>query len=150
MSAELELFLVVVAVVVAVLLVLVVLFKTSWQVAEPDEALIISGLGASGPPAGAGESMGFRIVTGKGALIMPGLTKVRTLSLEAHESEITVPCVSQQKIRLDLRGVVVYKVGDDYRSIANAARRISIDQRSSSSPRSRTSSSATCARSPDP
>jgi len=31
--------------------------------------------------------------------------------------------VSQQKIRLDLRGVVVYKVGDDYRSIANAARR---------------------------
>ena len=33
-----------------------------------------------------------------------------------------MPCVSQQKIRLDLRGVVVYKVGDDYRSIANAAR----------------------------
>ena len=34
-----------------------------------------------------------------------------------------MPCVSQQKIRLDLRGVVVYKVGDDYPSIANAARR---------------------------
>ena len=31
--------------------------------------------------------------------------------------------MSQQKIRVDLRGVVVYKVGDDYRSIANAARR---------------------------
>jgi uncharacterized membrane protein YqiK len=43
--------------------------------------------------------------------------------LEAHESEMQVPCVSQQKIGLDLRGVVVYKVGDDYRSIANAARR---------------------------
>ena len=56
-------------------------------------------------------------------LVIPGVTKVRTLSLEAHESEITVPCVSQQKIRLDLRGVVVYKVGDDYPSIANAARR---------------------------
>ena len=55
--------------------------------------------------------------------ILPGVTKVRTLSLEAHESEITVPCVSQQKIRLDLRGVVVYKVGDDFPSIANAARR---------------------------
>jgi uncharacterized membrane protein YqiK len=48
---------------------------------------------------------------------------VRTLSLEAHESEIQVPCVSQQKIKLDLRGVVVYKVGDDFPSIANAARR---------------------------
>jgi uncharacterized membrane protein YqiK len=67
--------------------------------------------------------MGFRIITGRGALIMPGITKVRTLSLEAHESEIQVPCVSQQKIQLDLRGVVVYKVGDDFRSIANAARR---------------------------
>ncbi len=109
--------------VIVVIVILVVLFKTSWRVAEPDEALIISGLRSAGPPEGAGETLGFRIVTGRGALVMPGLTKVRTLSLEAHESEITVPCVSQQKIRLDLRGVVVYKVGDDYRSIANAARR---------------------------
>jgi uncharacterized membrane protein YqiK len=67
--------------------------------------------------------MRFKIVTGGGAMVLPGLSKVRTLSLMAHESEITVPCVSQQKIRLDLRGVIVYKVGDDYRSIANAARR---------------------------
>jgi len=93
-------------------------------VAEPDEALIISGPGGGKSPAGvAGESMHFKIVTGGGTLVVPGLSKVRALSLMAHESEITVPCVSQQKIRLDLRGVVVYKVGDDYRSIANAARR---------------------------
>src|SRR5438309_4483090 len=102
--------------------VLIVLFRTSWRIAEPDEALIISGFGARSTP-GIGESMGFRIVTGRGAFVIPALTKVRTLSLEAHESEITVPCVSQQKIRLDLRGVVVYKVGDDFPSIANAARR---------------------------
>ena len=112
-----------IAVVVIVLLVLLTLFRMSWRVAEPDEALIISGPGGGRPPAGAGESMGFRIVTGRGTLVWPGLSKVRALSLMAHESEITVPCVSQQKIRLDLRGVVVYKVGDDYRSIANAARR---------------------------
>ena len=99
------------------------LFRLAWRVAEPDEALIISGLRASGRPDGTGESMGFGIVTGRGCLIVPGVTKVRTLSLEAHESEIIVPCVSQQKIRVDLRGIVVYKVGDDYRSIANAARR---------------------------
>ena len=67
--------------------------------------------------------MHFKIVTGGGTVVVPGLSKVRAMSLMAHESEITVPCVSQQKIRLDLRGVVVYKVGDDYRSIANAARR---------------------------
>jgi flotillin len=110
-------------VIVLVIIVGLVLFRRSWRVAEPDEALIISGFRSAGPPEGALESMGFRIVTGRGAFVIPGITKVRTLSLEAHESEITVPCVSQQKIRLDLRGVVVYKVGDDYRSIANAARR---------------------------
>lgn len=112
--------------VLGVLLILVLaftLFRLSWRVAEPDEALIISGFRTSDRPEGVGESMGFRIVTGRGCMVVPGVTKVRTLSLEAHESEIQVPCVSQQKIQLDLRGVVVYKVGDDYRSIANAARR---------------------------
>ncbi|MFL6241203.1 MAG: flotillin family protein [Actinomycetes bacterium] len=101
----------------------VVVFRISWRVAEPDEALIISGFRTSERPEGVGESMGFRIVTGRGCLVVPGLTKVRRLSLEAHESQISVPCVSQQKISLTLEGVVVYKVGDDYRSIANAARR---------------------------
>ncbi|MEA2684279.1 MAG: flotillin [Chloroflexota bacterium] len=106
-----------------VLVVAALLFRLAWRVAEPDEALIISGFRTGDRPDGVGESMGFRIVTGRGCLIMPGVTKVRRLSLEAHESEMQVPCVSQQKLRLDLRGVVVYKVGDDYRSIANAARR---------------------------
>ena len=118
-------FLVAVAVgVLVVLLVLILLLKSAWRIAEPDEALIISGP-ARGHTAGgvAGESMRFKIVTGGATTVVPGLSKVRTLSLMAHESEITVPCVSQQKIRLDLRGVIVYKVGDDYRSIANAARR---------------------------
>jgi uncharacterized membrane protein YqiK len=104
--------------VVVVLLALLFLFKSSWRIAEPDEALIISAIRG-----GHSDGMGFRIITGKGTIVIPGLVKVRTLSLMAHESEITVPCVSQQKIRLDLRGVVVYKVGDDNRSIANAARR---------------------------
>jgi flotillin len=114
---------VIIGIVVAVLVILVVLFRMSWRIAEPDEALIISGFRSRGALDGPGGKMGFRIVTGRGALVVPGVTKVRTLSLEAHESEIQVPCVSQQKIKLDLRGVVVYKVGDDFPSIANAARR---------------------------
>jgi uncharacterized membrane protein YqiK len=107
-----------------VLILLILLFKSTWRIAEPDEALIISGI-SGGKTAGGvtGESMKFKIVTGGGTVVMPGLSKVRAISLMAHESEIVVPCVSQQKIRLDLRGVIVYKVGDDFRSIANAARR---------------------------
>ena len=110
-------------IVVVALLIVVWLFRASWRVAEPDEALIVSGLRTGQRPEGVGESMGFRIVTGRGTLVTPFLTKVRNLSLEAHESEIQVAAVSQQKIQVELRGVVVYKVGDDYRSIANAARR---------------------------
>src|SRR3954470_20618075 len=112
-----------IVVVVGVLLAVAIIFRIAWRVAEPDEALIISGFRTNERPEGVGESMGFRIVTGRGCLVAPGLTKVRSLSLEAHESEIQVPCVSQQKISMTLSGVVVYKVGDDYRSIANAARR---------------------------
>jgi len=63
----------------------------------------------------------------------------------AHESEVSVPCVSQQKIRLDLRGVIVYKVGDDYRSIANAARRFLDRPAAELESKVQTSSSATCA-----
>jgi uncharacterized membrane protein YqiK len=120
-----DMFLVGVGVAALVLIILfVILFKSTWRIAEPDEALVISGISRGHSAGGvAGESMRFKIVTGGGAMVLPGLSKVRTLSLMAHESEITVPCVSQQKIRLDLRGVIVYKVGDDYRSIANAARR---------------------------
>jgi flotillin len=106
------------------LILFIIAFKSTWRIAEPDEALVISGISRGHSAGGvAGESMRFKIVTGGGAMVLPGLSKVRALSLMAHESEITVPCVSQQKIRLDLRGVIVYKVGDDYRSIANAARR---------------------------
>jgi flotillin len=114
---------VILGIIIGGLLLLVLLFRAAWRVAEPDEALIVSGFRTSQRPDGVGESMGFRIVTGRGCLVAPGITRVRRLSLEAHESEIGVPCVSQQKIRIDLRGVIVYKVGDDYRSIANAARR---------------------------
>ena len=118
-------FLVALGVGVLILVILfVIAFKSTWRIAEPDEALVISGISRGHSAGGvAGESMRFKIVTGGGAMVLPGLSKVRALSLMAHESEITVPCVSQQKIRLDLRGVIVYKVGDDYRSIANAARR---------------------------
>src|SRR5262245_56565376 len=101
-----------------IVIFVVILFRLTWRVAEPDEALVISGFRTSDRPEGVGESMGFRIVTGRGCMVMPGLTKVRRLSLEAHESQIAVPCVSKQKIALSLEGVVVYKVGDDYRSIA--------------------------------
>jgi uncharacterized membrane protein YqiK len=111
--------LIIVAIPVALALLIALIVKLTWKVAEPNEALIVSGMGASGQAVG----LGFRIVVGKGTLVLPGLQTVRRLSLAAHKAELTVDCVTTQGIPVHVRGVVVYKVGDGFGEIANAARR---------------------------
>ena len=106
-------------------LVLIGLFKLMWRVAEPNEALIISG--SKTKMEGLEEGMNFRIVTGRGTLVLPGVQAVRKLSLDLNQTELSVDCVTHQGIPLKIRGVVIFKVGDDFVSIANAARRF-LDQ----------------------
>src|SRR6266511_4099701 len=110
-----------------VLIVLFIMFKAMWRVAEPNEALVISGLREHAEPEGVGESLGFKIVTGKGTFVIPGVQQVRRLSLDLREAELTIECVTHQGIPVGVQGVVIFKVGDDYASIANAARRF-LDQ----------------------
>ncbi|MFI5960753.1 flotillin family protein [Streptomyces asoensis] len=106
-------------------LALIGAFKLMWRVAEPNEALIISG--SKHKLEGLEEGMGFRIVTGRGTLVTPGMQAVRKLSLDLNQTELHVDCVTHQGIPLKVRGVVIFKVGDDFVSIANAARRF-LDQ----------------------
>ena len=113
--------------VVAGLVLAVVIFKMMWRVAEPNEALIISGLRHQNAGDDVQESLGFKIVTGKGVLVAPGIQVVRRLSLDLREADLAIECVTHQGIPLGIRGVVIYKVGDDFASIANAARRF-LDQ----------------------
>jgi flotillin len=94
-----------------------------YRVAEPNEALIISGLRAHHGPEGDAAGLGFKIVVGKGAFVIPGLQKVRRLSLDIHEAELDLQCVTTQGIPVGVKAVVIYKIADDYQSIANAARR---------------------------
>jgi flotillin len=117
---------------VAALLLLALLaglFRAMWRVAEPNEGLIISGLRSHPPDSelDVEESLGFKIVTGKGTLVIPGVQRVRRLSLDLHETEMEIDCVTVQGIPLRVKGVAIFKVGDDYASIANAARRF-LDQ----------------------
>ncbi|WP_035847161.1 SPFH domain-containing protein [Kitasatospora azatica] len=109
----------------AAVLVIIVIFKLCWRVAEPNEALIISG--SKHRTEGLGEGLGFRVVTGRGTLVTPGVQVVRKLSLDLNESELDVECVTSQGIPVQVKGVVIFKVGDDAVSIANAARRF-LDQ----------------------
>ena len=107
---------------IALVIVVALIFRAMWRVAEPNEAMIISGFKHE-PVEGVGESMGFKIVTGKGVLVLPGFQRVRTLSLDANETELNITCVTTQGIPVIVKAVVIYKVGDDFVSISNAGRR---------------------------
>ncbi|MGC0316654.1 SPFH domain-containing protein [Kitasatospora acidiphila] len=93
-----------------------------WHVPAPNEALLISGSKRQA------QDTQFRIVTGHGSFVMPVKQKARMLSLALREAEIAEDCVTQQGIRLTVRAVTVFKVGDDHLSIANAARRFLTEQ----------------------
>jgi uncharacterized membrane protein YqiK len=60
--------------------------------------------------------------------VLPIKQKARFLSLALREAEIVEECVTNQGIRLNVRAVSVFKVGDDPASIANAARRFLSEQ----------------------
>jgi flotillin len=114
-----------VAVVAAVALV-AALIKLTWRVAEPNEALVISGAGAVGgvlSGEGDAETPSYKIAVGKGALVIPGLQTVRKLSLNAKKADLAVQTVTSQGVPVSVRGVVIYKVGNTPREIANAASR---------------------------
>src|SRR5260221_12909099 len=92
------------------------------RVPEPNEALLISGSKRRR------EATQFRIVTGHGSFVLPVKQKARLLSLALQEAEIVEDCITNQGIRLNVRAVAAFKVGDDSVSIANAARRFLSEQ----------------------
>ncbi len=107
--------------IVVVLLLVLVVFRLVWRVAEPDEALILSGLSKRNNATA--EGLDFKIVTGTGTVVLPGLQTVRSLKLSLYETPLDVTCVTTQGIPVIVRGVVIFKIGDTQPFIANAARR---------------------------
>jgi flotillin len=93
-----------------------------WHVPAPNEALLISGSKRRR------DATQFRILTGHGSFVMPVLRQARMLSLALREAEIVEECITNQGIRLNVRAVAAFKVGDDQASIANAARRFLSEQ----------------------
>jgi flotillin len=93
-----------------------------WHVPAPNEALLISGSRRKA------EDTQFRIVTGHGCFVMPIKQKARFLSLSLQEAEIAEDCITTQGIRLHIRAIAAFKIGDDPVSISNAARRFLSEQ----------------------
>lgn len=69
---------IVIGIVVAAFIFGSITFRAMWRVAEPNEALVISGVRH-----GKEDALGFKIVTGAGTLVAPGLQTVRRLSFAA-------------------------------------------------------------------
>lgn len=92
-----------------------------YKVPRPDEAMLISGgnHGASTP---------FRVVTGRGAFVLPFFRKASFLTLSMSEAEVEEVCVTRQGISLAVRAVIAFKVGNDAQSIVNAGQRFLSDQ----------------------
>jgi uncharacterized membrane protein YqiK len=103
-----------------VLILLAILFKALWQVPAADEALIVTGVGVKGRAVG---DRIFKIITGGGAFVVPVLQKAQYLGMSADKALLEVEGVDSQKIPVGVRGVAIFKVGDDERSITNAATR---------------------------
>lgn len=93
-----------------------------YHVPAPDEAMLISGGKAKGSEAP------FRVVTGRGAYVVPVFRKVRFITLSMAEAEVEENCVTKQGIALEVKAVIAFKVGNDTVSIVNAAQRFLSDQ----------------------
>ena len=88
-------------------------------------------------------------------MVIPAMQKAQYLSLQADKAILEVEGVDSQKIPVGVRGVAIFKVGDDAMSITNATTRFLHDQGAAARPAatrrcttsSARSSTATCARS---
>jgi flotillin len=93
-----------------------------YHVPAPDQAMLISGGKSKGSEAP------FRVVTGRGAYVVPMFRKVRFITLSMAESEVQENCVTKQGIALQVKAVIAFKVGNDTESIVNASQRFLSDQ----------------------
>jgi flotillin len=93
-----------------------------YRVPDPDEAMLISGgsAGSDGTP--------FRVVTGRGAFVLPFLRRASFLTLAMQEAVVEEHCVTHQGITIAASAVCAFKVANDNESIVNAAQRFLSDQ----------------------
>lgn len=122
-----------VAVIVAIAIIVgIILYKSMYQVASPDEALIITGKSKKGktvpnPEAGGDPTdllAGQRIVVGSGTLVKPMVERVHRMSLRSHNIPLNVNgVVSLSNIPLTIEATAVVKVGGTEKDIRAAAQR---------------------------
>ncbi len=110
-----------------ILLVIFVLFglvASRYKKVGPNQVLVISGLKhtITDPVTGKKERVGYRIVKGGGAIVLPVVERVDVLSLEIMTIEVQTPEVyTEQGVPVTVDGVAQIKIKGDDVSIRTAA-----------------------------
>jgi flotillin len=105
------------AALIVVIVLLVMYIARRYQVAGPNEALIIAGARGSKVRQSTGElsvtdDQGIRVVVGAGAVILPIVNRAFKLSLQTYRSPIQLDDgVTAQGIRVRVNATAVFKIG---------------------------------------
>lgn len=126
------------------------LYRRAWKIPAPNEALIIVGKAKGSHTSGVVaqdkiansdasvveqiqedrlEGLDFRIAT-SATWVNPLTSRTSKLSLKSRSTQFAAEANDKDKIALSVRGVLLYKVGDNYDAMARAARRfLDIDEK---------------------
>lgn len=111
-------------VIVIVALVLIgITVASRYKIASPDEAILITGSGATKKSGEEDLPAAQKIVQGGGVFVVPFIQQAHVISLRSRQIEINVNAISKNGIRLRLEGVSIVKVGGDDKSVRAAAQR---------------------------
>ncbi len=107
-----------------VFFVLLALAASRYKKVGPNQVLVISGLrhGITDPRTGKKEKVGFRVVKGGGAVVLPVVERVDVLSLEIMTIDVQTPEVyTELGVPVTVDGVAQVKIKGDEVSIRTAA-----------------------------
>lgn len=105
--------------IVLAILGMVVLIAKRWKIAEPDEALIVTGMKKS-----ANGVSTMEVIIDGGKFIIPFMQKLNRLSLRSQEIQAQIPnAITQDKIPVIVDLVALIRVAGDQNSVRLAAQR---------------------------
>jgi flotillin len=110
--------------IIFVFFVLAALAASRYKKVGPNQVLVISGLRHSitDPTTGEKQKVGFRIVKGGGAIVLPVVERVDVLSMEIMTIDVETPEVyTEQGVPVTVDGVAQIKIKGDEISIRTAA-----------------------------
>lgn len=111
-----------------VLLIGYIMFRRSYRVAAPNEALVITGRAQRRSSEGDIDlESASRVVVGGRAFVRPLFDRAHSLSLSSRQISIQIEALSSNSIPLRLRGVAQIKIGESVSDVRKAAQRF-LDQ----------------------